>query len=389
MLEIQFYYTGYRLLLIATYTSSFTPQQSVCEFGIVVQIFCEIMGTIGLLASVSETTYKSKHPTSLYNSCGKKMSVMVIVLTWVIAALWCLAFWMAELRYEEFKCLKESEQESPSMFQLYSSALVLLLCSIMVIIQAINLITAKRRLKSIKHHLMRIRKFDVQAYLQDTLHLYEGDIQKPRTQTDQLIRFKIIILNSLNNVFNDDTFLENKVKDIEVLSEHQSENIKLHYSFMWRNDIQTFDELFVVFNEYLEMNNCCLTINSLETFCEKLKENFAQFENEDLEKLTQLTNFVNQLISDVNVFDSERTKDIQYSKSVKAATTLFIILLIVIVSNIPAGYGLAYYFWNNYFISKLFFSVLALSNKARSIFTSSYILIVFRANLASHSSNNV
>ena len=379
-------FTGYRFLLITTYLSPWSLSKQVCELGLYVQNFCDIAGILGLLAIVSETVYKSRYPTSLYNSCGRKMAIAVMLSLWVIAFVWCVTFWLVEMQYEGFTCIKGSEQDLPTMFQFFTSAFVLFISFIMVIVQAINLVIAKRRLESLKRHLVAIRNLDFKSYLRDNLlFLEKGHISAQDNTTDIQIRFKIIILNSLYNCLNDNDeimFLEYSSINEDLKSKHQDENKTASDEFAWIKDIHDLDILFVAFKQYIMMHKCRLTIRQLEIFCKEIKANLEKWKNIEHEQVLHLTDFVDKLLSDVNVFGSNQSDNIQHKKSVATATTLFIILIIVIVCCIPEGFGLSYYLWNNYFISRIFFAELSLPNRARSIFTSIYILIAFGRNIS-------
>ena len=339
--------------------------------------FCDIAGTLGFLAIVSEAVYKNKHPTAINNACGRKMSIFVLMLAWLISALWCLSFWLAELVYMEPLCLADAKSEQPSFFILWSAMLIAFINSLLVVIQAINLVIAKRRLRSIQRHLATIRNLEVKAYLQNGLFITDTDDKTLQNATDEEKQFKIIMLNSLLACLNenvDNLFFDNEPINKRNLSRNQRENIDMKDTFMQSNEITSLNELVVELEQYTTTRPHGLTIPDLENINERLKSNHAQFNNPDC--VMQLTSFIQQIITGVKVYYSSFDKAIGHIKMVRAATILLTALVIITICNIPTAYGILSYLWNGHSISSFIHIRLLIPSKARFIFTSIYILIV-------------
>ena len=308
------------------------------------------------------------------------MSILVIVFVWLTAAFWCFIFWLLELRRYTFKCLKESESDSPTLLEICSSTLILFINMSMFILQTINLIVARRRLKPLNNHLVANRSRDLKSYLKDALTETERN-RIDEERADEKMEFRKIILNLLYNCINDNganVFFKNRTANTRGQTGKKYEIVTLQDTFLWCNKMTSFHELFVAFEQYSTLCNNNLTVFGLESFCEKLKENISNFQNEDRERMMQLTSFVDQLVFDVTSFDLKGDTETQHAKRVGSATILFITLILVITCNIPAAYGVLFYFLNNYSIPRLFFSTLKMSGYARFIFTSIYILVVFQ-----------
>ena len=370
--------------LLVVSIADFELQPHLCIGALILFHSMQLPGSLGLLAVVCENVYKTLYPTRLYTLCGKKMSLVVIAITWVFSVLWCFLFWFAELRYVvNYRCVDSSQGESSTMFWLVTTTLLCVAYMVMLVLQFINVMIAKRRLNVLKLHFNPGRLSNVEWCVQEMEQLCnEYRIQLGNTG-DKQARLQYVLVKAFTNFVKQNNVFENltdRNEDLNQGSNDETHSIELSHipqSTVCSEPI-SFENISIFVEEYISGCNDILSDAALDYLHSTLNSNSHQFDQNDRENILNLIIFIQQLKDLVQSYRYDIAQNIQYEKTVKAKTHLFYMLCMIMILFLPALYGIIHLFVKGHSVSYLESGALSLPSYLRFIFTSIYIYFLFR-----------
>ena len=290
----------------------------ICRLRILLINGLQLPGNIVLLVVVCENLYKVLHTTKVYNSCGRKMSAFVIVCAWFFMGVWCIGFWLLELKDYEFACFEDMEQLS-SIFIISTNFLLALCFAAMLILQLITTAFTVARYIILKHYfkVSNLNSLLPDPYLSRIREM--ADTLKITSQNNSVLNIDLKLMIITNVISRIDPKSDNRTELLAIAKQNMLDS--LSPSRYNTNKSYAIKAIYMHFSQdqpssaakYLK--NLCVLLESIES------QNGC---NEKL-ILMDLLSFINKI---EEIVLEKENRYLVYRKSMKAAICLFGMVLI-------------------------------------------------------------
>ena len=302
-----------------------------CRLMILLRSGLQLPGNIALLVAVCENLYKVLHTTHIYNACGRKMSMCVIVGAWLFTLGWCMGFWLFELEDYENACMDNFDQVL-STFSVATNVLCAFCYVAMFVVQLITVVFTITRYITLKQFFKAANSDSALPKLQVMADMLTFQTQKEETFTTDL---KLLIINKIISLLGKDSeqvaerLIEKKTSSVALVTLNQSNKIYKGSSRTYSTNVLLSIEQFI----YKEQTLCAFTfLKHLSDFLESItSERYCQ-ENVELLNLLSFTKSIEGIVLET------QSSYLVYKKTMKGAIWLLGLVCFLVGFNIPFSY---------------------------------------------------